>query len=196
MESAFHIDTIRLFIIFILPGLISMHIYRLLIPARRIDWSNVLFEGLFYSSVNFALFLPLIIPIHYNNFPSRHPFWYSFSALVVLLVGPIVLPIIYVNIIRSGKMKGLQLPYPTAWDYFFDKREHVFMLIHLKDGKMIGGYFGTNSYATAYPDEGDIYLQTVYKVDNDGAFGGPTDSTKGLLIRKDEYSYIELFNVQ
>jgi hypothetical protein len=100
----------------------------------------------------------------------------------------------FIEITKSKVIKGLQLPYPTSWDYFFGKRDPVFVLIHLQDGKMIGGYFGLDSYVSAYPNEGDIYLQTVYKVNDDGTFSEPTDSTRGLLIRKDQYSYVEFFN--
>ena len=92
-------------------------------------------------------------------------------------------------------MKNLQIPYPTAWDYFFDKRELTFLLIHLLDGKMIGGYYGPNSYAGDFPNDGDIYLEAVYSVDDDGKFCDPVENTKGLLIRRDQYSYIEFFNV-
>ena len=196
MSTVLDIDTLPLFILFVLPGLVSMRIYRLLIPCRQLDWGNACLEGLFYSAVNFALFLPLIVTIHHDSFPSKHPVWYGLLALLILLVGPIIWPIVYVKLVRSKKlMRGLQLPYPTAWDYFFDKRRSIFVLIHLKTGRMIGGYYGPASYATAYPDEGDIYLQAVYRVNDEGRFGEPIESTNGLLISKDQYSYIEFFGV-
>ena len=68
-------------------------------------------------------------------------------------------------------------------------------MIHLNNGKMIGGYFGTDSYATSFPNHGDIYLQSVFKVNDDGTFNEPIEDTKGLLIRKDQYTYLEIFNV-
>lgn len=196
MTAELDISTIHLFILFIFPGLISMHVYRLLMPAKRIDWKTSLFEGLFYSGVNFALLLPVIIYIHYDNFPNNHPFFYSLIGSFVLLVTPILWPVIYRKLISSNRiMKGLQIPFPSAWDFFFDKREEVFLLIHLNDGNMVGGFFGEGSYATSYPDEGDLYLKAVYSIKDNGEFGEPIQDTSGLLIRKDQYSYIELFNV-
>lgn len=196
MDNFLNIDSVRLFIVLIFPGLISMKIYRLLMPARPVDWSNALVEGLFYSIINFTLFLPLIIPIHLNNFASDHPIWYAVFGVAILLVGPILWPIILTQTFRSKLFTGrLQIPYPTSWDYFFDKREPVFILIHLNDGKMIGGYFGTDSYATSFPNHGDIYLQSVFKVNDDGIFDEPIEDTKGLLIRKEEYTYLEIFNI-
>lgn len=196
MDATLDIDTISLFLVFILPGLISAHIYRLLMPAYRLDWSNAVLQGLFFSSLNFALSLPLITFIHWNGFPDKHPVWYGFFGLAILLIGPILWPIILTKIFRSKKlMAKLQLPYPTAWDYFFDKREKLFVLIRLNNGKLIGGYYGDNSYATSFPTEGDIYLEAVYAVENSGKFGSPIKGTKGLLIRKDQYIYLETFHV-
>ncbi len=60
---------------------------------------------------------------------------------------------------------------------------------------MIGGFFGEGSYATAYPDEGNIYLKAVYNMNNDGTFSDPVELTKGLLITKDQYTYIEFFDI-
>jgi hypothetical protein len=69
------------------------------------------------------------------------------------------------------------------------------MLIHLTDGSVVGGYWGEQSYASSYPEQGDLYLSAVYKVDDSGQFEAPLEDTDGLLIRKDQYSYLELFKV-
>ena len=196
MDAILKSQTLQLFLIFVFPGLISMHIYRLLMPARSIEWKSSIIEGLFFSITNFALLLPFIVFITYENFPTKHPIWFSFGFLIVLLIGPIIWPLVLVKAMRYPKlMKGLMLPFPTAWDAFFDKRMPVFVLIHLKNGKMIGGYFGMGSYAAAYPHHGDIYVKAVYKTDDKGQFVAPIQNTRGLHIRKAEYSYIEFFDV-
>ena len=59
----------------------------------------------------------------------------------------------------------MQLPFPTAWDYYFDKRNPSWVLVHLKDGTLIGGLFGDDSYATSFPTDGDIYLEKVAKAE-------------------------------
>lgn len=196
MSDFLDINSVRFFIVLIFPGLVSMRIYRLLMPARPVDWSNALVEGLFYSIINFALLLPLILFIHKDKFPSEHPILYYICGVVILLAAPILWPLILTKIFRSKLLTGrLQIPFPTSWDYFFDKREPIFVLVHLIDGKMVGGYFGTDSYATSFPNHGDIYLQAVFKVNDDGTFDKPIDDTKGLLITKEQYSYLEIFNV-
>lgn len=194
MEIAPNIDKMLLFILLVFPGLISMHIYRLLMPAKDIDWKNAIIEALFYSSINFGLCLPILIPINRDNFVENHPVWYTILFLMIILVLPIIWPWLWTLILKNKKiMKGLQLPYPTAWDYFFDQRKPVFILIHRKNGKKIGGYFGENSYATSFPREGDIYLEKVVKVDESGKFLEIVKDSKGLLIKKEEYELIEIF---
>lgn len=196
MEKLLTNDALQLFILTVFPGLISMHVYRLLLPAKAIDWKTAILEGMFYSAVNFALCLPLLATFTIYSIPVNHPVCFSVGLLVVLLVGPIMWPVLYVRLLKWPRlMKGLQLPYPTAWDAFFDQRKECFMIIHLKGGGRIGGYYGPTSYASAYPLEGDLYIRAVYSLGEDGKFISPIPDTRGLLIRKDEYSYIELFDV-
>ena len=194
MNVDLNLDAIKLFIVLVLPGLISMQVYRLVMPARALDWGNAILEGLFYSLLNLILCLPILWPIHRGTFPSEHPVWYAIFAFLVLFVLPVLWPLALVRVLKSSMLsRWLQLPFPTAWDFFFDKRPDVFALIHLKSGEMIGGYFGRQSYATAYPTEGDIYLELVYKVNADGSFGAPMEGSQGMLVRKDEYSYVEFY---
>ncbi|MBU4252793.1 MAG: hypothetical protein KKC39_06820 [Candidatus Omnitrophica bacterium] len=197
MEIAPNINNMLLFILLVFPGLISMHIYRLLMPAKDIDWQNATIEALFYSSINFGLCLPVLILMNRGNFINDYPFWYSFFLVIIILVIPIILPCLWLRILKNNKFtKHLQLPYPTSWDYFFDKRIPVFVLIHLKNGKKIGGYFGSCSYATSFPREGDLYLEKVISVDEKGEFKEIIKDTYGLLIRKDDYELVEFFEDQ
>ena len=196
MESLLTNDAVQLFILAVFPGLVSMHVYRLFMPARSIEWGTAILEGMFYSVLNFTLCLPIVIWITQAEIISQYPFWSTIGAVFVLLIGPVAWPILLAKAYRSASiMKGLQLPFPTAWDAFFDRRQECFMIIHLKSGKRIAGFYGASSYATSFPHEGDLYLRAVYELDEKGKFGNPMPHTRGLLIRKDEYSYIELFDV-
>lgn len=196
MNIAPSMDHMLLFMLLVVPGLISIHIYRLLMPAKDIDWKTVGVEALFYSSLNFAFLLPLLIPIHRGAFFENHPVWYLVAMTVTFLLAPICWPIFLVQAMKSKWiMRKLQLPYPTAWDYFFDKREPAFVLVHLKNGKKIGGFYGDSSYATSFPRDGSLYLQTVIKVDDAGKFLDRIEGSKGLLLKKDDYELIEFFEI-
>jgi hypothetical protein len=181
------LGTIELFIVFVLPGLISMSVYRLLMPAHAMEWGHAALQGLFYSSVNFVLLLPLISIVTAEGFATKQPAVYWTGAVFALFIAPVLWPLLLRALFRWHWFASkIQVPYPTAWDYFFDTRHPVFVLIHLNNDRLIGGYLGSNSYAGSFPNDGDIYLEAVYHVDEDGRFGDPIPDTKGLLMRKDQ----------
>ena len=197
MKIAPNLESWTLFLVLVVPGLISMHVYRLLFAAREIDWKGGLVQALFYSSLNLAACLPLLVPIHRDDFIDKHPYWYTAVLMMVLLVLPVVWPLLYRSLLKWQWLASkIQLPYPTAWDFFFDRRVPVFVLVQLRNGSMLGGYYGFQSYATSFPTEGDIYLETVYELDEDGKFKEPIDDSGGAIIRKDQYELIEFFNPQ
>jgi hypothetical protein len=171
-----------------------MHVYRLLIAAGPIDWGRALLQGFFFTVINYVLGFPLVLYILSPENLESHPLRYWLALATVWLIGPVLLPVIWKWLIGTKLLRQyLQQPYATPWDYYFDRREDAFMLIHLNNGHLVAGYWGLGSYASAYPDQGDLYLSAVYSVDAKGKIGNPIASTKGLLITRDEYTYIELF---
>lgn len=194
MEALLDQQKLLLFILFVFPGLVSMVVYRLFLPAAPIEWKNGLIQGLFYSIVNFAICSPILVGIELLR--RAHPVYASLLLPLVLLVGPVVWPFLLVQSLKAKwVIARMQLPFPTGWDFFFHQRRESFVLITLKDGVKIGGLFAPGSYAASFPNHGDIYIRYVYKVDVDGHFLAPVEGTLGLWIRQGEYSYIEFFEV-
>jgi len=196
MSTPLDATTAGLFLLVVFPGLVSTTIYRLIMPARALDWGNALLQGLFYSAINFVLGIPFLYWLVFGYDPMAHPVRYSSAAILLLFVTPVVWPLVLVAIFKSKRLgRRIQIPYPTAWDFFFDQREPGFVLAHLDSGKLLGGYCGGRSYAGSFPNDGDVYLEAVYAVDELGRFGDPIPNTRGVLLRKEQYSYIELFSV-
>jgi hypothetical protein len=184
-----------LFLLIVFPGLISVHVYRLLMPARELKWGDSILEGLFYSAINFVLLLPVLAPLLIGYLPTEHPTRYIVAAVLALLVGPIAWPVVLIVLFRSRWLKRLlQAPYPSAWDFFFSRRLPVFTLVHLNDGDVVAGYWGGESYAGSFPNDGDVYFEEVYAI-KDGKPSEPVPWSRGLLIRRDQYRYIELFDL-
>ena len=182
MKIAPDLESYTLFLILVVPGLISMHMYCFLFAAREIDWKGGLVQALFYSSLNLVVCLPILVPIHRNEFLDKHPYWYTAGLMLVLLVIPATWPFLFQWVLRWQWLASrIQLPYPTAGDYFFGRRDPVFVLIQLRNGSRIGGYYGPQSYATSFPTEGDIYLETVYHVDEDGNFKESVEGSSGVV---------------
>ncbi|MGL6225486.1 MAG: DUF6338 family protein [Thermoguttaceae bacterium] len=187
---------VLLFVVISLPGLVSMHAYRLVLPHRDMDWKTAFQESIFWGSLNFAFAFPLCYVLTY--FLGK-PEWLIFGVgPPVFLIGlPAFWPWLFSKMLRWNIVKEkfvTNLPCPTAWDYYFGViRKECFVLVHLKNGEKIGGFYGSTSYATSFPRNGDMYLEKTVKVDEGGYFQGYVEDTLGVLITKDEYKYIELF---
>ena len=46
----------------------------------------------------------------------------------------------------------------------------MFVIVTFDDGSRIGGFFGSDSYVSNYPEQQEIYLQETYVLDEDGRF--------------------------
>ncbi|MEX2430401.1 MAG: DUF6338 family protein [Dehalococcoidia bacterium] len=196
MNTDLNAFTIGLFILAVFPGLVSTAIYRLLMPARAVEWGNAVLQGLFYSTVNAALGLPVLLFLIVGYDPLTNPLRYSVAAIWLLLVAPILWTLLLIGVFRIPTVaQRIQIPYPTAWDAYFNRRQRGFILVHLSNGELLGGYWGPNSYAGAFPNDGDLYLEAVYQIDDAGKFADPIAYTRGVLLRKDAYSYLEFFAV-
>ena len=178
------------------PGLLSVHIYRLIVPGRAMQWGTSAYQGLFFTVLNYIVLFPAARFAWSTENVEEAPLLYWTSLVSLFLVGPIGLPLSWIVIRRLPVVvRFLQHPDPTLWDHYFSRRENKFMILHLVDGSMLGGYFGPGSCASAYPDQGDLYLSALYQIDENGNFGAPMEDTDGLLIRKDQYTCIELFRL-
>ncbi len=51
MKDVLTLQGVGFFILFVVPGLISMTVYRLLIPAPAAQWADAIVQSLFYSSL-------------------------------------------------------------------------------------------------------------------------------------------------
>lgn len=188
------IDKLQLFIMFIVPGFISIKIYDLIIPGERRDFSQAIIEAIAYSSINFALLSWLIALINKDDFPSAHPFWYIVVIIIALFVFPILWPILFLKITEWKPIASkIYHPIQKPWDWYFRKGEPCWVIVHLKDGRKIGGKYDGNSFASSSPAEEQIYLEEIWRLDDKGVFIEPTERSKGMIIFKEEILSLEFF---
>lgn len=195
MDNIWETDKLLLFLAFFIPGFISLKIYNLLVSRSESDFTKLMFEVIGYSSLNYAALSPLIILIQSNSFYSNHQVWYLFIVFIIIFIAPIIWPIIVFKLL-SGQWLRKYLVHPILkpWDYVFGKKESYWIIVHLKDGRKIGGKYDTKSFASSFPADEQIYLEEVWELNKRGAFIKRVQETKGILILNSEIIAVEYFS--
>ncbi|MBP2638287.1 MAG: hypothetical protein H6Q72_4194 [Firmicutes bacterium] len=194
MVDIFNIDKMTLFIFCFVPGFISWKVWQLLVPGEIRKPVDYFLEVMSYGCINFAVVWWVLAYI--KKIQPYYPGAFIFLIYVLLLVLPILWPIIIKKVIESERFRNkVILPTPKAWDHFFSSRKACFVLIHLKNGKLVGGlYLSEKSYTSSFPNTEDLYLEEVWRVDNNGAFLNKVEGTYGLWISKENFDYLEFFD--
>ncbi len=188
------INKLALFLIFFVPGFISIKVYDLLIAGERRDFSKSLYEVMGYSAINFAALLWLIIWIHSDNFYGAHKALYYLSLLGIIFIAPIIWPIVFLKLSHwSPISKRIIHPVKKPWDYVFGRRECYWVIVHLRDGRKIGGKYDKGSFSSSYPAEEQIYLEEVWHLNEKGSFERPIDRSAGIIILEKDISSLEFF---
>lgn len=181
-------------IMFFVPGFISIKVYDLFVATDNRDFSkSSLFEAIAYSSLNYAL----VLPIGYYVFHILES-----SLNIVTIVGSFSLISLFFTPAIWGALSAyapqywplkriLDHPAKKPWDYVFSKREPYWILIHLKNGGRIGGKYGRDSFASSYPADEQIYLQEVWEIDENGQFLEPIEDSKGVIVSAEDIELIE-----
>ena len=147
-------------------------------------------DALAYSFLNFALLFWLMLIIRRIDWTWLRVMLYG----VLMGVGPVLWPIL-LKVVATRKFQRIIInPIPRAWDYFFGLGQDCFMLIHLKDGSLVGGLSHGKSFASSYPASEDIYIEQVWKISEQGKFLEKIPQSIGMLVTRDSIEYIEMYS--
>lgn len=199
MPGDWESSQLLLFLAFFVPGFISIKVFDLLVPAERRDFRSSLIEAIGYSSINFALLLPMILWLVSALAAGAEETGWTSGALrllawyIIILAAPVLWPFLYVKIVQPRFSKIIRNPIAKPWDVVFSPRREVWIILHLKNGRRIGGRYAKYSEASSYPAPEQLYVKEVWKLDENGAFIERVDRTGGLLISMEHVEAIEFF---
>jgi len=177
---------------FVLPGFVSLSVYDLLVPGPRREWEKSVLHLVAFGAANFALWF-LAFRALFENAGAR-PWWFGWVLLLVLVVGPSLLGWMTTAGLQWAGTRGwIAHPFPTAWDAFFNRRQECWVLMHLKDGRLVGGWFAEGSFASAFPNERDLYVRDAWRIGDDGRFEQRIDDSLGIWISAKDCELIEFF---
>jgi uncharacterized protein DUF6338 len=92
----------------------------------------------------------------------------------------------------ARRLRARYDPAPTAWDALFRDRGSCFVRIRTKSGLWVGGWLGSRSAVSAYPNDPDIYLQRQYTMRADGTFVTRVPGSAGVYVRGADIEVIEM----
>lgn len=161
------------------------------------DFSKNLLEIVGYSIINFLLNSWLILLGLSNDWIFTQSFWIYPSILWIFFISPVLWPILLNKLLRWKFLKRYVLSnQKSAWDYYFNLRQSVYLIVHLKDGNRVGGFYGTQSYASRYPCKEALYIEKAWELrelSDERKFKSPVKQSAGLLILNENIEYIEFF---
>ena len=189
--SIWEADKLLLFIVFVIPGFLSIKVYQLIFPGTDRPASAMLIDAIAYSCINYSI---LSAPIYFFSKSEVTSLGYNlFFYFCVLFLFPVIWVVIW-KYIRTRKFFQKNAPHPTfkPWDWVFEERESYWVKVILKDGTIIGGKYSNKSFTSSAPAPEQIYLEETWILDEEGTFIRKKNQTKGVIILNSEISHIEL----
>jgi hypothetical protein len=83
----------------------------------------------------------------------------------------------------------------TAWNHIFSQRREFFARLTMKDGRVIGGYYGEGSFAAYSEEQGDLFLSERWSLDEEHWFEERAEGTGGLWAAGNEIVSIEIYSI-
>ena len=191
--NIWELDKLTIFIIFVIPGFISLKTYETLNPFQSKDSSQQVIDAITYSSINYAV---LLVPLYYleipntkNNFSIFHILLYFFT----LFIFPVIIALFW-NWVRRQDFVQSKIPHPVQkpWDWVFSKRKSYWVKVTMKDGEVVGGLYAEDSFTSSAPAEEQIYLQESWKINEKKGFEEAKTRTQGIIVLASEIKYLEL----
>lgn len=200
MVGLLNSQVLGLFLFYVVPGVIATWVYTTFIPSEQRKYGDYLVEVIVFSMFYLALFFWLIALIDSANVRSNAVLYNLLVVLTVFII-PAVIGWGGSALSRARWVRRLvgkiSHPVPTAWDYVFASGKAYWIRFHLKTGEKLGGYYSTESFASAFPQAQEIYVQELWRLDDiTGRFVEKTDRTAGGYIKVEDCKLIEFSSIQ
>jgi hypothetical protein len=186
-------------VLFLIPGLNCTWVIERLAGPSRLKGTERLLRAVAWSVLVYAAASPWLLRIG-RRLVQEKPIWPwepILGAILLIFVAPVVLGAV-VSFLRSnpGAKSFLRRfttvdPHPTAWDFAFNRRRAFLIRIRLRDGERVGGLFSDSSFASAYPEPQQLFIEQAWRLDPDGSFVEPLPRGDGLLIPGEVIEIVE-----
>ncbi|WP_219623298.1 DUF6338 family protein [Paenibacillus pasadenensis] len=186
---------------FLVPGYLMFWVFSIFVPTRESQLQTAILRYLFFSCLNYALWSPLFYYLAKIDYSIHHTLrWFALMAGVVLL-SPILLGMFFSWLVQQKWLRKMMFkvsksafhPIPTAWDYKMSNLSGSWAIVTLNDGSQVLGWYGSQSFSSSIAGERDLFLESVFQMDEDGAWI-KRKNTEGIWIPANQIKWIEFFS--
>jgi Family of unknown function (DUF6338) len=195
------IQAIIVVIVFLIPGFVASRVLSYAYPASEPSDARLILTAIMHSCINYALLSWLFI-LSWKMLWYENAAFLAFLAVLALFVSPVLSGLGLVKLAETGWIRrfrqafGLPHPVPKGWDYFFRRRIPCWVIATLKSGRVIGGKYAANSFASSYPSEEDLYLEQLCNMTPEGTMAGLNDLSVGGIIQMKNVELLEMFEYE
>jgi hypothetical protein len=190
-------EVLILLLFLLVPGFVFIRVIDTLHPGRRATMGHQIIDVGFWSVAILAVwFLPAVLLFRYG--PGLSYGLYPLLLFILIVGGIFVTPILLAYILHRLELRGTleklgtkPSPTPSEWLFSHEAGKHFYVRFHRKEGKDLGGYFGENSFATSSPNGQEIYVEEVWRLDEDGRFVERVEETQGAIVNREDCTLIE-----
>lgn len=195
MDKLLSKEALDLFFMFGVPGFIAQRVYSLLVAGQEQKTTDRAVEILTFSLIHVALFSWLYGLVE----GITHPVLLHLAQVGVAALLPAIEALVLVRALKARWLRArlnMVHPTPKAWDHVFGMGKPFWVVLTLKSGSKIGGYYGPNSFASSFPNPEQIYIEQVWKLSEAGEFLTPIERSGGAIIPFTDCQFIEFFEAK
>jgi hypothetical protein len=181
------------------PGFIYHRVLSHFVPMRQqLSREHVILGFLTATAFNYAFCSPLLYLLFAGRLFAFSPLYQALTLFLVIFLIPIMLALAAAAITQKEGLAWLDRvlrlrsinPIPTGWDWIFGRTDPCYILVTLRTGEQMAGYFGPQSMASSDPDRRDLYLERVYVIPPEGPWK-PVDRSCGMYIDGSQIAFVE-----
>lgn len=209
------VDQLLLFVLFVLPGITFSTVRVALSGWKAPDFgvgARVL-EALFVSAIFDGIYLLVLGEALVSKVKATKDVLSLVSTLnvfvsLLLLIGvpALVAVVVYLKptVEKTTTKRGgtwfrvvTRNNYrstPQAWDFKVLNAGGQFVRVRMESGVYYGGWYSRNSLASTYPHDRDMFIESQWKLDNDGRFIKKMKDTAGVWIPIGDKTVVEWLN--
>lgn len=184
----------------LVPGFTYTSALANFVPPKQGKSTEVILLGLLTATAaNYALCSPLIYLLLNGILFGHSPVGQAVAWFVIVGVVPVILALVSayvaqrnlaVRIFAKLHLRSIS-PIPTGWDWIFGHTDPCYMVVKLKDGAEIAGYFGPRSMASSDATSRDLFIEKVYRIPADEGPWQPVERSSGIWVDGSQITSVE-----